>query len=261
MSWCCKPLGTSLDWRSQLNYEIFPVFVYNWLMFNFKCKSLLSNSWRLFAFSNFWYKLLTTFYSSPRQAQCYSILFLLTLYWFVLFAQNVFCPGHWSLLLPVPSPMALSTGEYHPHRFICALCMWPSGQCTPRLNKSPLVPFLLLLSREWPVPDGCLLLSHGPPSEGTPGTKNEPSGALNEKYTFAVLSHWDIISKTRESWLISVSSIWIWQDALEFSHYWGDGVGFIMLWLQASLWLQMAFCIFLVNIIYEVYFGCSSLKV
>ena len=129
MSWCCKPLGTSLDWRSQLNYEIFPVFVYNWLMFNFKCKSLLSNSWRLFAFSNFWYKLLTTFYSSPRQAQCYSILFLLTLYWFVLFAQNVFCPGHWSLFLPVPSPMALSMGEYHPHRFICALCVWPSGQC------------------------------------------------------------------------------------------------------------------------------------
>lgn len=31
---------------------------------------------------------------------------------------------------------------------------------------------------------------------------NEPSGALNEKYTFAVLSYWDIISKTRESWLV-----------------------------------------------------------
>lgn len=126
MSWCCKPLSTSLDWRSQLNYGQFmlPVFVYNWLMFNFKCKSLLSNSDSCLLSpifdTNCWPPLVVT--QAGTVLQCpvpsgpYTSLYYL-LQMFSALGTGACC------FLPLPWPSLM--GEYRPHPFICALCVWP----------------------------------------------------------------------------------------------------------------------------------------
>lgn len=171
-------------------------------MFNFKCKSLLSNFWRLFAFSNFQYKLLTYLLLVTQAGTVLQCSVPSNSVLVCIICSKCFLPSELGPVPSCPLPNGPLYGGVSSHPFVCALCLWPSGQYTPRLNKSYLIPVLLLLSREWPVPDGGLLVQHGPPNEGTDGAKNEPSGARNEKYTFSVLSHWGVISKTRESWLM-----------------------------------------------------------
>lgn len=121
----------------------------------------------LFAFSNFWYKLLTTLVVTQAgtvlQCPVPSDPILVC-----IICSKCFLPWELSLLLPVPSPMALYGGVSSPplHMCLVRVTLWPTHAETEQKSFT-----YLLLSREWPVPDGCLLLSPGPPSEGTPRTK------------------------------------------------------------------------------------------